>query len=227
MSKPIKLYSHAGGPNPPKVAIILEELGVPYETELLEFPDMKKEPYTSLNPNGRVPTIEDPNTGMTVWESSAIYDYLLEYYDKSNKLQYTSGREKYQQKSWMAMQISGQGPYYGQRAWFTMYHPEKNIQSAIDRYGGEVKRVIGVLDSHLKKTGKPYLVGDKCTYADLAFVPWHWTLIFPPQFMGADFAKEWEKEFPDAWAWHQRLHSRPAVTKVFDERLKVIMAQKH
>ena len=141
MLNPIKLYSHAGvgvpilptfnprliqliqGPNPPKVAIILEELGVPYETQLMDFLDMKKEPFTSVNPNGRVPAIEDPNTGITLWESSAIIDYLLETYDKSNSLQYTSGPESFLQKSWMAFQISGQGPYYGQRAWFLFVGP--------------------------------------------------------------------------------------------------------
>ena len=90
---------------------------------MLEFPDMKKEPYTSINPNGRVPAIEDPNTGITLWESSAIIDYLLETYDKSNSLQYTSAPEKFLQKSWMAFQISGQGPYYGQRAWFLFVRP--------------------------------------------------------------------------------------------------------
>lgn len=81
---------------------------------------MKKEPYTSVNPNGRVPSIEDPNTGITLWESSAIIDYLLETYDKNDSLRYTSGPEKFLQKSWMALQISGQGPYYGQRAWFLL-----------------------------------------------------------------------------------------------------------
>ena len=96
---------------------------MPYETQLMDFPDMKKEPYTSINPNGRVPAIEDPNTGITLWESSAIFDYLLETYDKSNSLQYTSGPEKFLQKSWMAFQISGQGPYYGQRAWFLLVGP--------------------------------------------------------------------------------------------------------
>lgn len=66
--KPIVLYSHATGPNPWKVAIILEELKIPYETKFLEFPEMKQEPYESLNPNGRVPAIEDPNTGINVFE---------------------------------------------------------------------------------------------------------------------------------------------------------------
>ena len=53
MSQPIILYSHASGPNPWKVAILLEELGLAYKTEFQEFPDLKKEPYESINPNGR------------------------------------------------------------------------------------------------------------------------------------------------------------------------------
>ena len=53
MSKPITLYSHASGPNPWKVAIILEELGLPYESKMMDMGQLKKEPYVSLNPNGR------------------------------------------------------------------------------------------------------------------------------------------------------------------------------
>lgn len=68
MTKAIVLYSHASGPNPWKVAILLEELGLPYETRFKEFEDLKKEPYVSLNPNGRVPAIEDPNTEIVLAE---------------------------------------------------------------------------------------------------------------------------------------------------------------
>lgn len=54
MSKPITLYSHKGGPNPWKVAIILEELGIPYESKFLDIQtELKAKPYTDLNPNGR------------------------------------------------------------------------------------------------------------------------------------------------------------------------------
>ena len=72
MTKPITLYSHASGPNPWKVAILLEELGLPYETVYLQFSDLKKEPFESKNPNGRVPAIEDPNTGVTMFEVMSI-----------------------------------------------------------------------------------------------------------------------------------------------------------
>jgi glutathione S-transferase len=82
--------------------------------------------------------------------------------------------------------------------------------------------VIGVIDSHLKKTGNPYLVGSRCTYADLAFVPWHWLLLMPPNLMGESFASEWERDFPHAWAWNQRLHERASVTKAREERKKAM-----
>jgi len=220
--KPIKLYSHAMGPNPWKVAIILEELNLPFESIYMDFGDLKKEPFESVNPNGRVPAIEDPNTGLKLWESGAIIEYLLDTYDTTNKLSYTTSPEKYDAKCWFHFQTSGQGPYYGQRAWFALFHSEKNITSAIDRYGNEINRVIGVIDRHLQKTGKPYLVGDKVTYADLAFVPWHWLTIGQPHIMGEDFAKEWETKYPLAWAWNQRLLARPAVSKLREARIQAI-----
>ena len=54
MSKPITLYSHASGPNPWKVSIILEELGIPYETKFEEFENLKKPDFEAKNPNGRL-----------------------------------------------------------------------------------------------------------------------------------------------------------------------------
>lgn len=75
--KTITLWGHKGGPNSWKVAIILEELSLPYEHKFVEFPDMKKEPYISVNPNGRVPAIYDPNTDITLWEVSR--DLLMSF----------------------------------------------------------------------------------------------------------------------------------------------------
>ncbi|KAK5130506.1 hypothetical protein LTR08_001986 [Meristemomyces frigidus] len=217
-SQPIKLYSHAGGPNPWKVAIILNELQLPYTTEIMDFGDLKKEPFESVNPNGRVPAIEDPNTGLTLWESGAIIEYLLETYDKSGTLSYLTGKEKWEAKCWLHFQTSGQGPYYGQRAWFMLYHPAK-IDSCLDRYAAEIRRVLGVINAHLKKNGnQQFLVGDKCTYADLAMVPWHWLLLQKPFIMGEEFGAEWKREWPEAWAWNERLQARPAVVKAREAR---------
>lgn len=53
-----------------KVRIVLDELEIPYVNDVLSFADLKKEPYISINPNGRVPAIHDPNTDITLWEVS-------------------------------------------------------------------------------------------------------------------------------------------------------------
>lgn len=79
---------------------MMEELGVPYETKLWEFPNLKTPEFEKLNPNGRTPAIEDPNTGITLWESGAIVEYLVATYDKENKFTYTSSPEKFYLQQW-------------------------------------------------------------------------------------------------------------------------------
>ena len=65
--KPIKVYGKAG-PNPPKVIMILEELGLPYEIDNVAFADVKKPEYLAVNPNGRLPTLIDhKNADFAVW----------------------------------------------------------------------------------------------------------------------------------------------------------------
>ena len=155
--------------------ILLEELGLPFETEFVDFSKIKDKPYTDVNPNGRVPAIVDPNNNnFVLWESGAIITYLVDTYDKEHKLTYTSSPEKWQILQWVMFQMSGQGPYYGQAAWFIMFHSEQ-LPSAQERYLKEIERVIGVIDAHLasQPSGQQlFLVGDKVTYADLAFVTW-------------------------------------------------------
>ncbi|KAF2103055.1 glutathione S-transferase [Rhizodiscina lignyota] len=205
MSKTITLYGHGPTANPVKVAIILEELGLPYEVKAPA--DIKAEPFISLNPNGRLPAIEDPNTGFNLFESGAIIEYLIRKYDTDAKLQYTTEPENFLTQSWLHFQMSGQGPYFGQLAWFKVFHKEQ-LPSAIERYGNEVKRVTGVIDAHLKKQKTKYLIGDKLTYADLAFVPWFNALGFIlPEF-------DWKKETPEFAAWFEGLLSRQSVQTV-------------
>lgn len=74
----------------------------------VEFTDVKKEHFTTVNPNGRLPAITDPNTGITLWESGAIIEYLVETYDTENRLSYTSFPEKFHLKQFLAFQMSGQ-----------------------------------------------------------------------------------------------------------------------
>ncbi|KAH0846053.1 hypothetical protein AYO21_01281 [Fonsecaea monophora] len=214
--KPLTVYGHWGAPNPYKIRIILEELGIPFDWRIVELADVKSESFTRVNVNGRVPAIVDPNTGITLWESGAIILYLIDEYDKEGKLSYKSAPEKYLQQQWLMFQVSGQGPYFGQAIWFTKYHPEK-IPSAITRYVDEIERVTFVLDTHLTTTKQAYLVGDKCTYADLSFINW------------ANLAKDLLKhlgqekrldKFTKYNEWMERLASREVVKSLNEDMEK-------
>ncbi|OBT97662.1 glutathione S- transferase, nitrogen catabolite repression regulator [Pseudogymnoascus verrucosus] len=216
--KPITLWGHDSGSNAWKVAMVLEELSVPYTVKMIDFPDMKKEAYESINPNGRVPSIEDPNTGITLWESGAIIEYLVETYDKQNNFNFALGsKEYYEAKQWLYYQVSGQGPYFGQAVWFTLYHPEK-LPSVVDRYVNEIRRVSGVLNGVLQ--GKEFLVGGKYSYADASFVMWY---AIAPLF--ADRINL-ETDFPALNAWLERIKARPAIAKIIKDREAAMAASK-
>ncbi|RYO79636.1 hypothetical protein DL766_010589 [Monosporascus sp. MC13-8B] len=130
--KPITVWGK-GGANPPKVAIILEELGVPYEIVKTMFADIKKPEYLAINANGRMPAIKDPNNGdLVLWESGAIIEYLVERYDTAHGLGFEPGSHEAQHaRQWLFYQATGQGLYYGQASWFTFFHPEK-LPSAVE-----------------------------------------------------------------------------------------------
>jgi glutathione S-transferase len=113
--KPLKIYGGVLGPNPSKVMIVLCALNIPYELINIMFKDVKGEEYVKLNPNGRLPTLEDPNTSMKIWESGAIIEYVIDKYDTDFKLSFKPGTEEYYLcKQWLHFQMSGQGPYFGQ-----------------------------------------------------------------------------------------------------------------
>ena len=103
--------------------IILEELGLPYQSSWVELDELKEPAYEAVNPNGRLPAIYDPNTDITLWETGAITFYLVETYDKAHKISYNSIPEKFLLQQWSYFQASGQGPYFGQAAWYQPISP--------------------------------------------------------------------------------------------------------
>ena len=195
--------------------MLVEELGLPYELIDTQFPDLKKPDFLALNPNGRMPAIHDPNTNLTLWESGAIVEYLVERYDTEHHLSFPAGSNEAQlARQWLYFQVSGQGPYYGQAMWFTKFHSEQ-LASAQDRYYREIERVTSVLNGHLQKQEKgadgPWLVGGKFSYADLAFVPWQVTINIALQ------GKFDLSPYTEVKGWLERLQARAAIKKVLSE----------
>ncbi|MCJ1307044.1 hypothetical protein MMC25_000690 [Agyrium rufum] len=171
----IDLYT-AQTPNGIKISIILEELGLPYNVYNIELKDnTQKEPwFLEINPNGRIPALTDTFTDgkpIRLFESGSIMQYLVERYDSEKHLiSYPAGtREAYEVNNWLFFMNAGVGPMQGQSNHFFRYAPEK-IKYGIDRYQNETRRLYKVLDTHLGKSSSSYIVGDRCTIADIA----HW-----------------------------------------------------
>ncbi|KAI1179100.1 glutathione S-transferase [Nemania sp. FL0916] len=220
--KPIRVWLTPPGPNPWKVVWVFEELGLNYEIKSFRFDDVKKEPFISVNPNGRVPAIEDPNTGLVLWESGAIIQYLIEVYDTEGRLSYNSLNEKHLCNQWLHFQVSGQGPYFGQVGWFSHLHSEK-IPSAIQRYTAEVRRILGVLEGVLSKkpANAQWLVGDKMTFADMSFMPWNFRL---SELLGLPWDDVW-KDTPHVRAWHERMVALPSWKRAMEHRARLMDEQ--
>ena len=114
------------------------------------------------------------------------------------------------------------GPYFGQWAWFKNFHPEK-IQSVQERYFNEMKRINKVIDGHLKQNGTGWLVGDKCTYADIAFLTWNVTMI--GRLFGESEMKHVYGDIPDFMKWYEAMMARPAIKKCLEERKRLVAAR--
>ena len=195
----IDVYT-ADTPNGVKVPIALEELGVPYRIVRMNLgaQEQKRPDFLRLNPNGRIPAIVDHELdNFAVFESGAILVYLAE---KTGKLMPTDVKGRSLVMQWLMFQMGGIGPMMGQANVFYRYFPEK-IQSAIDRYQGESKRLFRVLDGHLKD--HEYLAGDY-SIADIA----NWAWVRTHRWSGVEI-----DDLPHLKRWRDQLRERPAVQR--------------
>lgn len=139
-----------------------------------------------------------------LFESGSIMQYLVAEYDKDYKISFPPGtRDFYEMNNWLFFMNAGVGPMQGQANHFTRYAPE-TIEYGVKRYQNETRRLYGVLEKHLKETKQDYIVGNKCTIADIA----HWGWITAAGWAGVDI-----EEFPTLKAWDERMLARPGVEK--------------
>ncbi|CAD6890571.1 unnamed protein product [Tilletia controversa] len=186
MSSPqFTLYSHKGpGPNPPKVALLLEWLNLSYEIVPRVFGDgpngVKAPDFLALNPNGRVPALVDHgNNDFTVWESGACLIYLADKYDQEGRFYGKTAEERALTAQWLTYQLSGLGPSQGQVNWLIHYFESASGVKAqpemLKRFRDETDRLYKILDGQLArqaKAGSQYIVHDRITIADFAFYGW-------------------------------------------------------
>ena len=159
-------------PNPTKVALCLEEMGLKYE--IVPVDTRKGEQHTpeflAVNPNAKVPAIIDD--GVTVFDSNAILLYLAE---KTGKfLPENTPKARGELLSWLMFVASGVGPYSGQAVHFRT-HAQEKLPYAINRYMFEAQRHFGILDERLAT--RKYMLGNTYTIVDMDV--WGWARLLP------------------------------------------------
>lgn len=199
-------FFYNNAPNPMKVALLLEELALPYEPVPVDT--RKGEQHTAqflaVNPNAKVPAIIDD--GVVVFDSNAILLYLAE---KSGRFLPTDQSARGPMLSWLMFVASGIGPYSGQAVHFRVYAP-KPQEYALNRYDFEAERHWKILDHRL--ADNRYMLGTSYSIVDMAV--WGWARLIPTV-MGSQEA--WAK-FPNVKRLLDEISARPAVAGV--ERLR-------
>ena len=206
----LQLYSRAT-PNGVKVAIMLEEIGLAYEPHLVDFAsgEQLSTEFRSLNPNNKIPAILDPDgpggRPLALFESGAILIYLAE---KTGRLMPVDPAGRYGTIQWLMFQMAGIGPMFGQVGFFHKFAgKDYEDKRPRDRYVGEARRLLGVLDGQLKD--RAWIVGDDYTIADISTFPWVNNLI---GFYGAREIVGFD-EFREVGRVLEAFVARPAVAR--------------
>ncbi|MFL5335308.1 MAG: glutathione S-transferase family protein [Geminicoccaceae bacterium] len=196
----LKFYYHPS-PNPAKVALFLEESGLPYELVPVDTRrgEQHQPAFLAINPNGKTPAIVDGE--VTVFDSNAILLYLAE---KSGKfLPENTPKLRGELLSWLMFVATGIGPYSGQAVHFRHFAPEQ-LPYAVNRYLHEARRHWGIVDAHLM--GRRYMVGETYTIVDMAV--WGWARALP--FV---LGEEAWAELPNLKRLFDEISARPAAER--------------
>ena len=187
-------------PNGWKVAIMLEECGLPYRVVPVNIGagDQFKPDFLAISPNNRMPAIVDhgaPGGPLPVFESGSILVHLAE---RSGRFMPAADPGRKECLEWLFWQVGNLGPMAGQLSHFVNYAEGEHAYSRT-RYADEYHRCLGVLERRLE--GREYILDDY-SIADMA--SWPWVLIAKALGQGLE-------EFPNVAAWRDRIKARPAV----------------
>ena len=204
MTKPIDLYFWPT-PNGWKASIALEELGLDYETHLINIGkgDQFKPDFLEISPNNRMPAIVDHDgpdgAPISIFESGAILQYLAR---KTGQLYGETERDRVAVDQWLMWQMGGLGPMAGQNHHFNKYAPQlgEDLTYAKDRYTNETARLYKVLNTQLSL--HEWVAGDFFSIADIAC--WGWASLWQGQ-------KQTLEDKPDMARWLDACAARPGV----------------
>ena len=206
----LQLYS-LPTPNGVKVSIALEEMGLPYEPHRIDFDanDQSTPEFLSLNPNGKIPAILDPNgpgeAPFALFESGAILLYLA---DKTGLLVPVDAARRYETIQWVFFQMAFIGPMFGQVGYFFKFAGREIADKRpLEHYSRQSKRLLAILEQRLR--GRQWIMGDDYTIADISILGWVRNLI---GYYGARELVDFDS-LTHVPAWLDRGLARPAVQR--------------
>lgn len=194
-------------PNGRKISIMLEELGLDYRVHPVDIGQNQQfaPDFLAISPNNKIPAIIDqdaPGGPQPVFESGAILVYLAE---RTGRLLAPSGPARVAALEWTFWQVGGLGPMAGQLNYFALRAPEP-LELAIDRFGDEVRRLLGVMEGRLERV--PYLAGEAYSIADIASYAWTQAALETLEKIQPD-----KPALPAVRGWLKTVGERPAVAR--------------
>jgi len=199
-------------PNGRKISVALEEMGLPYDVQVVDITKNQQfdTTFLAISPNNKIPAIVDPDgpggRPISVFESGAILLYLAE---KTGQFMPADPAARVAVHEWLMFQMGGFGPMPGQVHHFIALQDENDRRYGLQRFMAETRRLYGVMDRRL--AAHAYFAGDKLSIADFAILGWAWR---HPRHQ-VDLA-----DFPNVQRWYQGLMARPGVARGFAVPLK-------
>ncbi|MDW5442046.1 glutathione S-transferase family protein [Polaromonas sp. SM01] len=207
----IQLYAF-DTPNGRKISVALEEMGLPYEVQVVDITkgEQNAPAFLKISPNNKIPAIVDPDgpggLPISVFESGAILIYLAE---KTGKFLPKEPRVRVAVMEWLMFQMGGFGPMPGQVHHFAGLDNEADRRYGLERFMAETRRLYGVMDRRL--ADNTFFAGEDLSIADFAIVGWAWR----HERHKIDLA-----DFPHVRRWYEAMMARPAVAPGFVVALK-------
>lgn len=196
----IKLY-FAPRTRSVRILWLIEELGLPYELERVDFLPPAKKFFAQQTPTGKLPTIEDGNVVMC--ESGAIVEYILERYGGGRLAPPVGTRERAAYLQWLHFAESTAFPPLGILVWLTLYRDDAGQHAAIvEDARARASMGLDFLEHALGR--KAYLLGDDFSAADIML---GFTLV-AAQLLGV-----LDDRYPGLNGYLARLRDRPAFQK--------------
>jgi len=195
----LKIWGRSNSLNVQKVMWTVGELGIAHERLDVggRFGDLDRPAYLSMNPNAKIPTIDDD--GVIVWESNAVVRYLAARHG-ADRLWDRDPGARAQADQWMDWMQTTLAPDFYELFWLSVRTPaDRQNPTATADSARRLRAHYAVVERQL--ADQPYLLGERLSMADIV--------------IGATLYRYYEMpiERPGLAGiqrWYQRLMARPA-----------------